>query len=69
MATTATYAVVGMTCSHCEHAVQIELAKLPGVTTVAVDLPTGNVTVTSDDVLDPGAVASAVDEAGYELRT
>jgi len=69
MSTTATYAVTGMTCSHCEHAVQTELGKLPGVTAVAVDLATGAVTVTSDDMLEPGAVAAAVDEAGYELQT
>jgi len=69
MGTIATYAVTGMTCSHCEHAVHTELAKLPGVTTVAVDLGTGAVTVTSEAALDPRAVAAAVDEAGYELKT
>lgn len=39
--TTATYEVRGMTCGHCVAAVSSELAKLPGVDDVAVDLNTG----------------------------
>ena len=64
--TTTTYGVEGMTCEHCVHAVTAEVAKIPGVTDVAVDLAGGTVTVTGDDVpLD--AVRAAVDEAGYTL--
>ncbi len=65
--TTATYTVKGMTCGHCVNAVSGELAKLPGVTDVAVDLDAGQVTVTSDTALDVDEVLTAVDEAGYEL--
>jgi copper chaperone len=64
---TSTYTVVGMTCGHCVSAVSEEVGGLPGVTEVAVDLPTGAVTVTSDAPLDEAAVAAAVEEAGYEL--
>ena len=64
---TKTYAVTGMTCSHCVNSVESEIKQLPGVTDVQVDLATGAVTVTSDQVLDEAAVAAAVDEAGYEL--
>ena len=67
--TTTTYDVKGMTCAHCVNSVSTELRKLSGVSDVAVDLETGEVTVTSDDVLDPGAVRAAVDEAGYELAS
>jgi copper chaperone len=67
MTTTATYRVEGMSCQHCVHAVTEEVTKLPGVTAVAVDLPTGAVTVTSAAPLDAAAVAAAVDEAGYEM--
>lgn len=67
--TTATYAVTGMTCGHCVRAVSGELGKLAGVTDVAVDLDTGQVTVTSHSPLDPTAVRAAIDEAGYELAT
>jgi copper chaperone len=65
--TTATYTVTGMTCEHCRNAVTEEVGALPGVTGVSVDLPSGSVTVTSDEPLDTGSVRAAVDEAGYEL--
>jgi copper chaperone len=65
--TTTTFSVAGMSCGHCVTAVSSELAKLPGVTAVDVDLATGAVTVTSSKVLNPADVAAAVDEAGYEL--
>ncbi|PAZ09626.1 copper-transporting ATPase [Streptomyces sp. SA15] len=61
------YDVKGMTCDHCVQAVSTELNGLPGVEDVQVDLPSGKVTVTSEQRLDPAAVAAAVDEAGYEL--
>jgi copper chaperone len=64
---TNTYAVKGMTCSHCVNAVSTEVGALPGVRKVDVDLETGGVTVTSDQPLDIEAVRGAVDEAGYEL--
>ena len=64
---TATYQVTGMTCSHCVNAVTDELSQLPGVTDVAVDLQTGQATVTSDEPLSDETVAAAVEEAGYEV--
>ena len=67
MATQHTYTVTGMTCSHCVNSVDAEIRQLPGVTDVQVDLPSGAVTVTSDQPLDETAVAAAIDEAGYEL--
>jgi copper chaperone len=66
MATT-TYTVTGMTCQHCVQAVTEEVTSVPGVTAVAVDLPTGGLTVTSDAPVDDSAVRAAVEEAGYEL--
>ncbi|MFF2412034.1 heavy-metal-associated domain-containing protein [Streptomyces sp. NPDC058092] len=61
------YEVKGMTCEHWVQAVSSEVAALAGVEAVQVDLATGRVTVTSEQSLDLGAVAAAVDEAGYEL--
>ncbi|MFC8094869.1 heavy-metal-associated domain-containing protein [Streptomyces sp. NPDC057301] len=61
------YDVKGMTCAHCVQAVSSELNGLFGVEDVQVDLPSGKVTVTSEQPLNPTAVAAAVDEAGYEL--
>ena len=67
MTTTATYSVTGMTCSHCGAAVRDEVARLDGVTNVDVELATGTVTVASNRAVDHGAIAMAVEEAGYEV--
>lgn len=68
---TESYAVTGMTCGHCAHAVTSELKELDGVTDVSVDLVAGGtstVTVTSETPLDESQVAAALDEAGdYQL--
>ncbi|APU13527.1 copper chaperone [Actinoalloteichus fjordicus] len=64
---TSTYTVTGMTCGHCVSSVQEEVGELAGVTDVAVDLPSGQVTVTSVTALDAEAVRAAVQEAGYEV--
>jgi copper chaperone CopZ len=67
--TTTVLHVTGMTCEHCVNAVRGELSGLPGVTEVSVDLASGRVEVTADGPLDPEAVRTAVDEAGYALAT
>jgi copper chaperone len=70
MSTTTTYGVDGMTCGHCISAVIEELAKLPSVREVAVDLiagATSAVRVVSDDKLNESHVRDAVEEAGYQL--
>lgn len=67
--TSTTYRVTGMTCDHCVRAVSSEVAHIDGVTDVQVDLPAGEVTVTSDAPLDTDDVRAAVDEAGYELTS
>ena len=62
-----TIKVSGMTCGHCVSAVTMELSLLPSVTEVDVDLESGQVTITSDTALEPAQLATAIDEAGYEL--
>lgn len=66
---TSTYTVTGMTCEHCVGAVREEVGRIPGVSDVAVDLPTGQVTVTSTQPVDPADVRAMVDEAGYALAS
>lgn len=66
---TVTYHVDGMSCGHCVDAVTAELVKLPGVQSVDVDLGSGAVKVSSNTELDDAAVAEAVDEAGYTVRS
>jgi copper chaperone len=62
-----TYTVTGMTCGHCVASVTEEINEIDGVTGVAVDLPTGAVTVTSTGPVDGTDVRAAVEEAGYRL--
>ncbi|TCJ30143.1 heavy-metal-associated domain-containing protein [Nocardioides jejuensis] len=64
---TTTWTVTGMTCGHCVASVTEELQEVAGVTSVAVELTTGAVTVTSDVELSRDVVAAAVAEAGYQL--
>ncbi|MCO1659622.1 heavy-metal-associated domain-containing protein [Pseudonocardia humida] len=64
---TATYTVSGMTCEHCVASVTEEISEIDGVSAVDVQLSSGAVTVTSAEPLDPTAVRSAVEEAGYKL--
>ena len=65
--TTSSYTVTGMTCSHCVASVSEEVGAIEGVTDVAVDLPTGAVTVNSAEPIDEARVRAAVEEAGYTL--
>jgi copper chaperone len=61
-----TYVVSGMTCSHCVLSVEEEVAAVPGVDEVVVDLASGRLTVSGDRFCDD-QVRAAVAEAGYEL--
>ena len=63
--TTATFTATGMTCQHCVASVTKEVSELAHVTSVAVDLPTGKVTVDSDAPLAAEDVIAAIDKAGY----
>ena len=58
------YLVTGMTCGHCVASVREEVAEIPGVVDVDVDLATGRLTVHGADV-PTEAVRAAVAEAGY----
>ncbi|HVW41949.1 MAG TPA: heavy-metal-associated domain-containing protein [Amycolatopsis sp.] len=61
------YNVTGMTCEHCVKAVTEEVGRIDGVQSVAVDLPTGAVTVVSSVTPSEDAIRAAVDEAGYQV--
>ena len=58
--------VPGMTCGHCEAAITRELATLPEVEQVEVDLASKLVTVRGRE-LDRDAVVGAIDEAGFDV--
>lgn len=61
--------VSGMTCGHCEKAVESALKGVPGVEDVRVNLQSGTATVQGD--ADPQALMAAVTEEGYgpQLRS
>ncbi len=65
-ATEKTYTVEGMTCGHCRAAVMEEVLTVSGVRAVDVELDSGQLTV-AGEAFDDGAIAQAVDEAGYTL--
>ena len=60
------YTVQGMTCTHCVMSVREEVSEVPGVRVVEVDLASGRLTVTGEN-LDDQAIGAAVEEAGYEV--
>ncbi|TQS21619.1 heavy-metal-associated domain-containing protein [Microbispora sp. KK1-11] len=62
------YSVSGMTCGHCVSSVSGEIGKVGGVTGVAVDLPTGAVTVSGVGFTDE-QIRAAVEQAGYQLAS
>ncbi len=64
--TASEYQVSGMSCAHCEAAIQSAVAQIPGVDGVAVSARTGRLVVTSSVPIDEEAVLGAVDEAGYQ---
>lgn len=69
MSTTTTLLVDGMTCDHCVSSIRSAVGGVDGVTDVAVDLASGQVTVTADGAPDEAALRAAVEDAGYDLRS
>jgi len=63
---TVTYSVPDVSCGHCRTAITNEVAPLPGVHAVDVDLGAKTVTVTGE-ALDEQAIIAAIDDAGYEV--
>lgn len=62
--------VSGMTCGHCVASVKGEIAALPGVTSVDVDLVSGGrskVSVSGNPAPPDDALTEAVARAGYDV--
>jgi copper chaperone len=62
-----TYAVPGISCEHCKHAIEDEVGTVAGVDSVTVDVDAKTVTVVGEAVDE--AVRAAIDEAGYEVAS
>jgi copper chaperone CopZ len=65
---TLSYSVPGVSCAHCQRAIEDEVSQVQGVDSVEVDLDAKTVTV-SGDPLDEVAIVAAIDEAGYEVAS
>lgn len=61
---TITYAVPDMTCDHCKSAIEGEVGKIDGVTSVVVDLQAKSVTVEGGQ---DQHIREAIDEAGFDV--
>jgi copper chaperone CopZ len=64
--TTVVYAVDGMCCDHCVHAISDEVLKIADVEQVSVDLLASTVAVSGQPV-DDAAVRAAIAQAGYTV--
>jgi len=60
------YKVEGMTCAHCVAAVTEEVSRIPGAAHVEVDLDSGRLAVSGEEIATD-EVKAAVEEAGYSL--
>jgi copper chaperone CopZ len=61
---THTYTVPGISCDHCKHAIETEVATVAGVSDVDVDVDAKLVTVSGGD---DAAIRAAIDTAGYDI--
>ncbi|OGO13622.1 MAG: heavy metal transporter [Chloroflexi bacterium RBG_13_68_17] len=63
--TTITYSVPNISCGHCVHTIQTELADLQGVQRVAASADTKQVTVDFDTPATPEKIKSRLAEIDY----
>lgn len=61
---TRTYSVPGISCDHCKHAIEGEVATVAGVRSVDVDVD-GRIVVVAGGADD--AIRAAIDDAGYDI--
>lgn len=60
--------VKGMSCDHCRQAVTKALEGLPGVTSVTVDLASGEASWTESQPVDRKVVEGAIQKIGFEVQ-
>ncbi len=63
--TVVTYSVPGISCDHCKHAIEAELARVSEVASVTVDVAGKTVRVEGEASED--VIRAAIDEAGYDV--
>ncbi|MCF6278078.1 MAG: heavy-metal-associated domain-containing protein [Anaerolineales bacterium] len=65
--TTVTYSVPSISCGHCVHTIQTEVADLAGVQTVTADAATKQVEITFDAPADESAIKALLAEINYPV--
>jgi copper chaperone CopZ len=63
---TTTLTIEGMSCHHCAAHVKKALEAIGGVSSAQVDLQKKNALIEHADSVNPGALKTAVSEAGYD---
>ncbi|WP_051960692.1 heavy metal translocating P-type ATPase [Devosia riboflavina] len=63
------FQVEGMTCASCVSRVEKAIRAVPGVASASINLATERATVDFSGALDPRGVVSAIEKAGYAVRS
>lgn len=59
--------IQGMTCQHCQQAVEGAVSQLNGVDSAVVDLTANHVTVSHDDHVTVNQMKEAIEDQGYDV--
>jgi copper chaperone len=65
--TTVTYTVPNISCAHCIHTIQVEVAEVPGVQFVKADLATKQVEIAFDAPADEEKIKALLAEIEYPV--
>ena len=60
--------VDGMTCAHCERAVQGAIAEIAPTATITIDRAQNHVSIDNTNPLDRAAIIAAIEAEGYIVR-
>lgn len=63
--TTVTYTVPAISCGHCTHTIETEVADLQGVQTVKAEIDSKKVTITFDAPADESKIKALLAEINY----
>ena len=63
--TTVTYSVPAISCGHCTHTIETEVADLQGVQSVKAEIDTKKVTITFDAPADEAKIKALLAEINY----
>jgi copper chaperone len=65
--TTVTYTVPNISCAHCIHTIQVEVAEVPGVQSVKADLPSKQVEIAFEAPASEEEIKALLAEIEYPV--